>query len=255
MTIKVDGTNGVLQAYDYQVLTTGFSYTFAAGTQTLIINPAGTLATGTITMPAAPVDGMTITFISTQQITALTVNGNTGQTVVSKPVALNANQAVSYIYRLSSTTWYPYTTQASQATGPSFSAYYSSSQNPGSGVWTKVPCDTEEFDTNSCYDNATNYRFTPNVAGYYQISGAASMTDVSNSSLTVSIYKNGSSFKSSQNGASGSQTSIVAVSALVYFNGSTDYVEFYCNISGSATRTLTGGAALTYFQGAMVRSA
>ena len=65
---KLDGTNGLIQQYDYQVLTTAFSYTFAAGTQTLIINPAGTLATGTVTMPAAPADGMVITVESTQII-------------------------------------------------------------------------------------------------------------------------------------------------------------------------------------------
>ena len=108
MTTKVDGTNGVLQSYDFQVLTTGFSYTFAAGTQTLIANPAGTLATGTITMPAAPVDGMVITIESTQQITALTVAANTGQTLVNGTLTLRPNQPVSYMYRLANTTWYPY---------------------------------------------------------------------------------------------------------------------------------------------------
>lgn len=107
MTLKVDGTNGVLQAYDYQVLTTGFSYTFAAGTQTLIANPAGTLATGTITMPASPADGMTITFSSTKEISTLTVNGNTGQSITGTPGVLPANTAMSFVYRLSNTTWYP----------------------------------------------------------------------------------------------------------------------------------------------------
>ena len=110
MTISINGTNGLIQAYDYQVLTTGFSYTFAAGTQVLVINPAGTLATGTITMPAAPSDGMTITFISTKQITALTMSGN-GATLVSGVTALNVNQAVSYIYRATGTSWYPFSTQ------------------------------------------------------------------------------------------------------------------------------------------------
>ena len=62
MTAVLSGTNGLLQSYDYQAPATGFSYTFAAGTQTLILNPAGTLAAGTITMPAAPADGMTIRF-------------------------------------------------------------------------------------------------------------------------------------------------------------------------------------------------
>lgn len=110
MTAKLDGTNGLIQQYDYQAPTTGFSYTFAAGTTVLVMNPAGTLATGTITMPASPADGMTITFSSTKQITALTLNGNTGQTVVSGAIKLFANQAVTYVYRLSSTSWYPVTT-------------------------------------------------------------------------------------------------------------------------------------------------
>jgi len=109
MTLKVDGTNGVLQAYDYQVLTTGFTYTFAAGTQTLVINPAGTLATGTITMPASPVDGMVITFSTTKQITALTVNGNTGQTVTSGPTFMAAGSSASYVYNLANTAWRPMT--------------------------------------------------------------------------------------------------------------------------------------------------
>lgn len=112
MTLKVDGTNGLLQAYDYQVLTTGFSYTFASGTQTLIANPAGTLATGTITMPAAPADGMTITFSSTKEISTLTVNANTGQSITGTPGVLPANTAMSFVYRLSNTTWYPTTISA-----------------------------------------------------------------------------------------------------------------------------------------------
>jgi hypothetical protein len=104
--MKVDGTNGLLQSYDYQVLTTGFSYTFAAGTQTLVINPAGTLATGTITMPASPVDGMTITFSSTKEISTLTVNANSGQSIVGTPGVLPANNGMTFVYRSANTTWY-----------------------------------------------------------------------------------------------------------------------------------------------------
>ena len=108
MTAKLDGTAGLLQQYDYQTPTTGFSYTFAAGVNVLVMQPAGTLATGTITMPAAPVDGMTITVESTQQITALTVQGNTGQSLVNGTQTLRPNQPYSWVYRLSNTTWYPF---------------------------------------------------------------------------------------------------------------------------------------------------
>jgi len=115
MTVKIDGTNGLLQSYDYQVLTTGFSYTFAAGTQVLVAVPAATLATGTITMPSAPADGMVITIQSTQQITALTLNGNTGQTLVGAAVQLVPNQPLSWVYRLTDTTWYPFAGGAGRA--------------------------------------------------------------------------------------------------------------------------------------------
>jgi hypothetical protein len=106
MVAKVDGTNGLLQAYDYQVLTTGFTYTFAAGTQLLLAVPAGTLATGTVTMPASPADGMNITITSTQQITALTVNGNTGQSIVGGTTSVSAGGSQTFVYRLANTTWY-----------------------------------------------------------------------------------------------------------------------------------------------------
>ena len=106
MTAVLSGTNGLLQSYDYQTPTTGFSYTFAAGTQVLVMNPAGTLATGTITMPASPSDGMTITFSSSQQITALTLSGN-GANINNAVTLLPAKTAVSYVYRATGTTWWP----------------------------------------------------------------------------------------------------------------------------------------------------
>lgn len=115
MAIKIDGTNGLLQSYDYQVLTTGFTYTFAAGTQVLVAVPAATLATGTITMPSAPADGMVITIQSSQQITALTLNANTGQSLVGTAVQISPNAPLSWVYRLTNTTWYPFAGEAGRA--------------------------------------------------------------------------------------------------------------------------------------------
>jgi len=102
----IDGTNGLIQAYDYQTPTTGFSYTFASGVQTLVMNPAGTLATGTITMPASPADGMTIRFSSSQIITALTVSANSGQSIVAAVTSLVLGGSAQYIYRATNSTWY-----------------------------------------------------------------------------------------------------------------------------------------------------
>jgi hypothetical protein len=121
-TIKSTG-RGVLENYDYQVPTTGFSYTFSTY-NVLIMNPAGTLATGTITMPANPADGMTVTFSSTQQITALTVSPNTGQTINNALTTFGAGQAQSYIYRAASTAWFP-SSMVLSATAINNALYYS----------------------------------------------------------------------------------------------------------------------------------
>lgn len=94
------------QSYTYNVPIAGFTLTIGAGVQQLILNPAGVLATGTITMPAAPADGFIVTISSTQVVTALTLNPNSGQTLATATTALAAATAVRYIYISSVTKWF-----------------------------------------------------------------------------------------------------------------------------------------------------
>ena len=97
---------GVIRAIDYTTPATGFSYTIPANITVAIIQPSGTLATGTITMPAAPVNGMTITISCTQVITLLTLAANAGQSILNAISTLAAGGSASYIYRQANTTWY-----------------------------------------------------------------------------------------------------------------------------------------------------
>ena len=50
---------------------------------------------------------------------------------------------------------------------PAFEAYFGSNVTISDDTETTAAFNTEVFDTNGCYDNATNYRFTPTVAGKY----------------------------------------------------------------------------------------
>jgi hypothetical protein len=131
--------------------------------------------------------------------------------------------------------------------GPAFSAYSSAGQTLSGNTFTKLQFNTEEFDTASCF---ASDRFTPNVAGYYQAGGgfgggAAQCTTI------VSIYKNGSRVKIIANSPSVNPASYGT--ALVYLNGTTDYIELYGVLSvGQIT---SSGADSMYFQAAMVRSA
>ena len=133
--------------------------------------------------------------------------------------------------------------------GPAFSAYQSSAQSAFSAnTFTKIQVQTKEFDTNSNFDNTTNYRFTPTVAGYYLVIGCFSMN--SSAERMVSIYKNGTTFKQGTD-LNGGYSPLI--STLIYLNGSTDYVELYGWTSASGTPNV--GQTVTYFQASMVRSA
>lgn len=138
------------------------------------------------------------------------------------------------------------------AGGPAFSAYQSAAQTLTSATWTKLTCQTEEFDTNSNYDNATNYRFTPTVAGYYLVTLGVTFTVVA-TLAGVCIYKNGAAFKYPQVNALPAG-SIIAGSALIYLNGTTDYVEAFVYNNGVAPQT-QAASTLTYFQASLARPA
>jgi hypothetical protein len=142
-------------------------------------------------------------------------------------------------------------------TGPAFSVRNNANQTLNNNTYYKVAFQVEEFDTNNNFDNTTNYRFTPTVAGYYQINAQAKVENNSNAgTLLCTIYKNGTDYKEAQNTIRAGSNTSAGSSAVVYFNGSTDYVEVYVLQSTGATATLiSNGTLATWFNGAMVRGA
>jgi hypothetical protein len=143
-------------------------------------------------------------------------------------------------------------------TGPAFRVRLSANQTVTNTVVTKVQLDTEIFDTANCFDSTTNYRFTPNVAGYYQFN--VTLGGSSNLALTYSwaqLYKNGVSDSISIYGPYLGTASYGALCSLIYLNGTTDYVELYATLSGSGTLVVFGGSTSvgTYMSGFLARAA
>lgn len=143
---------------------------------------------------------------------------------------------------------------------PAFSAYLNTAQSVSNNTFTKLQAGTEEFDTSSSYDASTNYRFTPTVAGYYKVSGCIAFNATSgiNSNTLCTIYKNGSRFKDGNLSGTGSAGTLFysVVSALVYLNGSTDYVELWGLLGGTGTLTFSVNSGTnSYFQAVMIRGA
>jgi hypothetical protein len=139
---------------------------------------------------------------------------------------------------------------------PAFSAYLSSNQTPSASTWTKVTLDTENFDTNN---NFASSRFTPTVAGYYQINAQVG-NDYGGSynagTMGGAIYKNGSvyAWQRSTSDTAGYAYGVNIVSSVVYLNGSTDYVELY-GFNPNASPVFLGGLNQTSMSGVLVRAA
>lgn len=71
--------------YAGATLVTGSTINMQTGV--LVLNPTGTLATMTVNLPLNPVDGAVAEITSTQILTSLTVNANTGDSIVNGVLA------------------------------------------------------------------------------------------------------------------------------------------------------------------------
>ena len=114
---------------------------------------------------------------------------------------------------------------------PAFEAYLSADQSISDSVATKAQFNTERFDTDSAYDNSSNFRFQPTVAGKYFIYSNIQfhMDDYKIYVANIYIYKNGSVYCNT-NTASNNNTILahpITINATIDMNGSSDYVEIF----------------------------
>ena len=141
--------------------------------------------------------------------------------------------------------------------GPAFRALNTTNQSISSGVFTKIIFQSETFDTANCFDNSTNYRFTPNVAGYYLVTARYNNTlgSYSNAFANCLIYKNGSAFYSSASQPVNGNYCAISVTTLVYMNGSSDYLEGYALANHSRPVIFGAPASAASFEACLIRPA
>ena len=138
---------------------------------------------------------------------------------------------------------------------PAFSYYQSTSQTGiASGAETKITFTTSEFDTTGGMYSSS--RFTPTIAGYYQINACVYLSNSIGAALTE-IRKNGAAYKFGNYHTTTINTSEsgTIVSSLVYCNGSTDYIEIYFFWAGTGTASTNATQPRTWFNGCLIRSA
>ena len=125
----------------------------------------------------------------------------------------------------------------STANTPAFSAYRSggTGQSVSGSTWTKLQANTELFDTDSAYDNSSNYRFTvpSGKAGKYFFVGQIAIDYSSSTNISacrVKIYKNGSNLDYTGSGfdaGTGKFHRLHAVTSVALDLAVSDYIEVY----------------------------
>jgi hypothetical protein len=136
---------------------------------------------------------------------------------------------------------------------PAFGAYPTSNQSYNSNVISKVTLGSVEFDTNT---NFSTSRFSPNVAGYYQINAQLKIAATGTAlAAAVHIYKNGAAYRTNDVGTLGASM-IRAIASIVYMNGTTDYLEMYAyTFDNAGAPQVVSGSANTFLNGCLVRVA
>jgi hypothetical protein len=130
-----------------------------------------------------------------------------------------------------------------------------SNQSISNNTLTKIQFNTEAYDLDGVYDNATNYRHTPDEEGYYTYYCQVRIEQQDNNAYRLYIRKNGSTISLVETDGGGSSSDDLTTTALVtvYMNGSTDYIEFYFWHNGGYTHTLKGTTNQSYATGWRIR--
>ena len=84
----------------------GFTVSFGATTDVLLLLAGGGVSGGTIDLPSTPLQGQTAHISSSQNMTSLTFAASGGATIVGAPTSVTNTTPCAFVYDGSTTSWY-----------------------------------------------------------------------------------------------------------------------------------------------------
>lgn len=205
----------------------------SSGTETLVAADMGKLVVtstaSTLTLPllSAVEDGAIIGFQLNGAVTVTVQRQSTDELSWVSLAGLNSvklTQYGDYLLLYADKTGSRWRVLSEGIMGPSFVAQYEGAgQAIGTNTATKLQFNTEVSDSHGAYDPTTNYRFTPGVPGWYQVSISAYISAAGRAA--VIIYKNGAGYTYGQRSYT-TNDGVYTVSFPVYLDAD-DYVEAY----------------------------
>lgn len=220
-----------------------------------------TTGTGSLTLTGA-VGGFATLFNATNGLTA---DGDTGwfcaesgsqweiflgtrtdSSTLARTTIISSSNAGSAVNFSSAPVVFSTIPGSSLLAAPSFCAYMSTDQTGiANATWTKVQLSSEEFDLGSCFDSATNFRFTPSVAGRYRFEWSVGFYGASIGVGQSALTKNGAVARSGSYAAPayGYAYSTGAGTLLL---STTDYVELSGYMTASSGHKFLGSQSGTF---------
>ena len=143
-----------------------------------------------------------------------------------------------------------------------FHVYRTAQQSCAANAYTKIEFNVEGLDSQNWFDASTNYTFTPQVAGWYQINTQVHMSwSAANTSdeMFIQIYKNNAQaaigYYDSFTGGATSVYKTRSWSGLIQFNGSSDYIDTRVyHYNTNSANNANGGIGNTYMSGYLVHA-
>jgi hypothetical protein len=249
--VKLDAISVVNGQASYTMQNGGANFTEYANVNQFLVSLNGILQSPT---DSFTVSGSTITFASNlvtgDVIDFIIVLGNT------LDVGVPSDNTVS-LAKLTATGTKDATTflrgdntfaSAGGDNTPAFFAYLDSDQTISDSVDTKVNINNEVYDTDNCYDNSSNYRFTPTTSGKYlvsanlEIDSGGGVHDI-NAGYCY-LYKNGSEYARARFDPNADVFAFFAgLSVPVVMNGTTDYLEIYTYVDTAGGTQFVKGSS------------
>jgi hypothetical protein len=206
---------------------TGFNITVptpVSNDQWMLLQPAGTLATGTITLPlnTGVPDGTTVLITTTQEITSLTIALNGASAIFGAVTSLGAGCAAIYRFYQPTNSWYNINAETVFAAGIAAWLTTPSSANLRAAM-------TDETGTGVLVFNNTPTLITPNI-------GAATGTSLA---VTGAVTSSGTAGVGYATGAGGTVTQGSSRTTGVTINKTSGAITLFSAAGTTAATTFT----------------
>jgi len=248
IVLPVTSTLALGMSYSIENNSTGTLTVQSSGANTISTIPAGV----TVLYTCILITGTTAASWDYDHIGFAAITGTGSAVLATSPTLVTPALGTPSALVLTNATGLPQAGLAANVAGngPAFSYWASGATSIPNVTSTKILFASQEFDTASAVSSS---RFTPTVAGYYQINASVFTSTNPSCERVCTVFKNGASYKNGQDFTTA--TFGTTVNCIVYLNGSTDYVEIYAYQASGGTLTSNTFQSQTYFQGFLARAA